>query len=768
MKLKNYEFFIIVVIVIVLFFRAILGNLLVMTDTITDSLYLIEFIRSEILKGNFPFWNPYIFYGMPTIPTLQIGLYPFFLLLILIPTKFFLNYWIIIHSIIAGIGMFALVNRIINDRKIALFSAVSYLLSSIYFGYIYSGHLSKVVIFSILPLFFLYLREIFINPSFKNALFLTLFTTLIALSAHVQMIYYLIIFTFAYAIYQLFFLFKTEPKKTISVILFGIFALLLSTIIFLGQFLPIYDYTINYSQRGQIEDYNFAITWSLGWQDFVSTFIGGFSGFSIESPYSHYWGPNPFKINAEYIGVVVFLLFILSFLNKTENRLRNFLIFSFILFSIISLGGSTPLYKFIWQILPAYQKFRAPSMAFYISVFSAILISAITIKNIKEEPKRYLKFIFILPIVLFLFWLFSSDSFINSIFANPMEKAQIVIAEIDKIRFSIFIAFIFSLFGSIVIYAYISKWLNYNNFVVFLTILSGVDLYLVSKNFIQFLDEASVARIFEDDSIIRFLKEHRGYYNVFPFYYRTDENYLSSKKINTISGHHGVQPARLFQLVGAEGRLMLNPATTIEILKNPSLSNVLSIRYVITQKLPQETNEPIIKLFFDYVENYKKVYDDGFYEIYENPNYYPLFYLSNTYKISSKPIDDVRNFDGKVIFEAEPNEKINDTIRVNGNISFLNYSENVVKLKVDLNRPAYLVFSNNYHHQWKAYVNGNEKKVYRVNYSQMAIALNDGSYIVEFKYVPSLEILSLTLYFLGFIILALSFLLLYMRGKKKE
>ncbi|MEO0153187.1 MAG: YfhO family protein [candidate division WOR-3 bacterium] len=754
LRFKNFELLIIILIPLILFFKALFGNLLVMTDTITDSIYILEFMRNEILKGSFPFWNPYLFYGMPTIPTLQFGLYPFYALLIILPAKFFVNYWVIFHLIIAGIGMFILVNKIVEDKKIALFGAISYLLSSIYFGYVYSGHLSKSAIFSILPFYFLYLREIFRNPNLKNMSLLALFTSLISLTSHLQMIYYLILFTFIYVIYELFFLLKEDKKKALKVILFGFISLFISAIIFMGQFLPIYDYTINYSQRGQIESYEFAITWALGWQDFISSFIGGFSGFSLESNYPYYWGPNAFKINSEYFGIIVFLLFTLSFLNKNENRLRNILIFSFIVFSIISLGGSTPIYKFIWQVLPAYQKFRAPSMAFYISVFSIILIACITLKNIKEFPKNYTKFLFVIPIVLLLFWLFVNDSLINSIFNNPFEKAQIVISEIDKIKFSIFLSFIFSLIGATIIYAYINKWLSYNNFILFLTALSGFDLFLISKNFIQYDQEDR----FSDDQVVLFLKSQSGYYNVFPFYYKLDENYFSLKKINTISGHRGIQPAKLFKLVGAEERLMLNPATTVEILKNPKLSDVLSIRYVITQKLPQ-TEDPIIKLFFEYVKNYKKVYDDGVYEIYENLNYYPLFYFVHNYKVSNNPVLDVRNFDGKLVFENEPDEKINYDGQNKISFSVLKYSENYIKLKVDLEKPSYLIFSNNYHHQWKAYVNNKEKKVYRVNYTQMAIALTQGSYIVELKYVPNLEILSLTLCIIGFIILALTLII---------
>ncbi|MDT7879968.1 MAG: YfhO family protein [Candidatus Hydrothermia bacterium] len=756
--MKNFEIFIILILTIILFLKAIFGKLLVMTDAITDGIYLYEFIRNEILRGNFPFWNPYIFYGMPTIGTLQFGLYPFFIFLIILPAKFFLNYWVIFHFIISYIGMFLLVNRILNDKKIALFSAISYSLSGIFFGYIYSGHLGKLAIYSLLPFYFIYLREIFINPNLKNVLILALFTSLISLNAHVQMLYYLILFTLIYSIYELFFIFKENNKKAFKIISLGLFVIIISTIIFFGQFLPIYDYTINYSQRGLKEDdYQFAITWSLGWQDYISTFIGGFSGFSIESPYAHYWGPNPFKINSEYFGIVIFLILTLGFLNKLENRLRNILIFNFILFSIISLGGSTFIYKFIWSILPFYQKFRAPSMAFYICIFSAILISAITLKNIKENPKAYLKFLFFVPIILFIFWLFSSDSLINSIFNNSIEKAQIVSFEFDKIRFSIFLAFVFSLLASLLIYSYIKNWLSFNFLIISLTFLSAFDLYLISKNFIQYVEDDR--NIFEDDGVVKFLKENKGYYVVFPFYYRTDENYFSLKKIETIGGHHGVQPYRLFSLIGAEGRLMLNPATTTELLKNPKLSDILSIKYVITQKLPKETNDPIISLFYNYVKDYKKVYDDGFYEIYENPNYYPKFYFVSSYKISKNPIIDVRNFENKLVFENEPDEKINHNEEIRANVEILKFSENYVKLKVVLENPSYLVFSENYHHQWKAYVNGKEKKVYRVNWTQMAIALNKGDYIVEFIYKPSLELLSLTLYILGFIILGLSFIL---------
>ncbi|MCX7947018.1 MAG: YfhO family protein [candidate division WOR-3 bacterium] len=761
--MKNLEILIVSIIPIFLLFKALLGNLLIMTDAITDGIYLYEFIRKEILSGSFPFWNPYIFYGMPTIPTLQFGFYPFFLLLIILPAKFFLNYWIIFHLIIAGIGMFILVNRILSDKVIALFSAVSFMLSGIFFGYLYSGHLGKFAIVSILPFYFLYLREIFINPSFKNALLLSLFTSLISLNAHIQMIYYLVLFTFFYVLYESYFVFKENNKKLIRVFSLGIFSLLLSILIFFGQFLPIYDYTINYSQRGQIESYEFATTWSLGWQDFISSFIGGFSGFSLEDTnYSFYWGPNAFKINSEYFGIVVFLLFILSFLNKIENRLRNFLIFSFVFFSIISLGGSTFLYKIIWTVLPAYQKFRAPSMAFYLCVFSAILISAITLKNLKENPRVYTKLLFLIPISLLIFWLFSSESLINGIFNNPIDKAQIVLYEIDKIRFSIFMTFLFSTLASVLILSHINNWISHRNLVLFLSIISGIDLYLISKNFIRYVDNEE--HIFKSDSVVMFLKNQKGYFNVFPFAYRTDDNYFTLKEIRTIGGHHGVQPHRLFSIIGAENRLMLNPATTTEILKNPKLSDVLSIRFVITQKLPEVSDEPIVKLFQEYVRNYKKVYDDGIYEIYENPNYYPIFYLASSYKVSNNPISDVRNYQGKLIFESEPVEKIN-LDKINGNIEVMNLSENYAKLKVDLENPAYLVFSNNYHKQWKAFVNGKEKKIYIVNYLQMAIALDKGSHVVVFKYEPKLEISSLIISIFTFVVLVFSILLFSLRRK---
>lgn len=755
--MKNLEILIILIIPIFLLFKALIGNLLIMTDTITDSIYLFEFIRKEILSGSFPFWNPYIFYGMPTIPTLQFGLYPFFLLLIILPAKFFLNYWVIFHLIIAGIGMFILVSRITHDKAIALFSAISFMLTGIFFGYLYSGHLGKFAIVSLLPFYFLYLREIFITPSLKNALFLALFTSLISLNAHIQMIYYLVLFTFFYVLYESYFVFREDIKKLIKVFSLGLLSLIFSTIIFLGQFLPIYDYTINYSQRGQIESYEFAITWALGWQDFISSFIGGFSGFSLEdTSYPSYWGPNAFKINSEYFGIVVFLLLILSFLNKTENRLRNFLIFSFVFFSIISLGGSTFLYKIIWSILPAYQKFRAPSMAFYLCVFSAILISAITLKNLKENPKVYTKLIFLLPILLLVFWLFSSESLINSIFNNTMDKIEIVKYEIDKIRFSILMAFLFSTLALVLIFSYINNWISHRNLVLLLSIISAIDLYLISKIFIRYVDNEDY--IFKSDSIANFLKNQEGHFNVFPFTYRIEENYFSLMEIRTIGGHHGVQPNRLFNLIGAENRLMLNPATTIEILKNPKLSDVLSIRFVITQKLPKEANDPIIKLFYEYVKNYKKVYDDGIYEIYENPNYYPIFYLASSYKVSSNPIIDVRNFDGKLVFENEPNEKINSD-KINGNIEVLDLSENYAKLKVNLQNPAYLVFSSNYHKQWKAFVNGKEKKVYRVNYLQMAIALDKGNHTIVFKYEPKLEVSSLLISLLASIVLVISILI---------
>ncbi|OGQ63542.1 MAG: hypothetical protein A3I81_05945 [Deltaproteobacteria bacterium RIFCSPLOWO2_02_FULL_55_12] len=64
------------------------------------------------------------------------------------------------------------------------------------------------------------------------------------------------------------------------------------------------------------------------------------------------------------------------------------------------------------------------------------------------------------------------------------------------------------------------------------------------------------------------------------------------------------------------------------------------------------------------------------------------------------------------------------------------YSQSRVTLETACERPGFLVMSDSYYPGWKAYIDGNETKIYRANYVMRSVSVPVGAHKVEFKYEP--------------------------------
>ena len=71
-----------------------------------------------------------------------------------------------------------------------------------------------------------------------------------------------------------------------------------------------------------------------------------------------------------------------------------------------------------------------------------------------------------------------------------------------------------------------------------------------------------------------------------------------------------------------------------------------------------------------------------------------------------------------------------------GKISFETYSDQGMSLNVLADQESPLVISNIYYPGWKAYINGEQTPIYRVNYLLQAIIVPSGENSVEFKFLP--------------------------------
>jgi hypothetical protein len=99
--------------------------------------------RDSLVRGEFPFWNPYTFSGIPAFATLQAGFgYPPHWLLSWAPAIQAINWTVGIHVLLAGLGAAWCAERLGAPKSGQFLSGLAYALGSAMLARLWAGHLS--------------------------------------------------------------------------------------------------------------------------------------------------------------------------------------------------------------------------------------------------------------------------------------------------------------------------------------------------------------------------------------------------------------------------------------------------------------------------------------------------------------------------------------------------------------------------------------------------------------------------------------------------
>ncbi|MBY0424988.1 MAG: hypothetical protein K2Q22_05060, partial [Cytophagales bacterium] len=303
---------------------------------------------------------------------------------------------------------------------IAVLGAVSFTFASFTFISIEAGHNSKVAAIAYMPLVLAGVIMGFRKNILLGCSVFGLSVALQMVSNHFQITYYTIL------ILGLFFVFKfiQDLKDKQLLRFFKICAFLalsgiLGAATNAGSLLCTNEYG-KYSIRGKSElkpkdnpevrgdglDRDYAFRWSSGITEtftlLIPDFYGGASNGALSEssetfkelksnnvPISSardfisrlplYWGDMPFTSGPIYLGAIVIFLFVLGIL-VVEAEMRNWLIAITVLSLILSWGKNFAVLNYLlFDYLPLYNKFRAPSMSLVIAQFSVPLLAALAL-----------------------------------------------------------------------------------------------------------------------------------------------------------------------------------------------------------------------------------------------------------------------------------------------------------------------------------------------------------------------------------------------------
>lgn len=149
--------------------------------------------------------------------------------------------------------------------------------------------------------------------------------------------------------------------------------------------------------------------------------------------------------------------------------------------------------------------------------------------------------------------------------------------------------------------------------------------------------------------------------------------------------------------------------------------------------------------------SFTKIYE-GEVKIYKNNNAFPRAFVAHQIqvipdkeKILDRLADDNFDLRSTVILEEPPtsipeeqeNMLTPPAPQAKDPVEILQYEPTRITLKTRLDQPGFLVLADPYYPGWKAYVNGQERKIYLTDYFLRSVFLEKGDHRIEFRYLPA-------------------------------
>lgn len=439
-----------------------------------------------------------------------------------------------------------------------------------------------------------------------------------------------------------------------------------------------------------------------------------------------YWGDQPIVAGPAYIGAIVFFLFFLG-LFLVKGKAKWWLLGGTLMSLMLSWGKN---FSFLTDLMidyfPLYDKFRAVSsiqvvLELCVPVMAVLALHRLFGRQVDVADKiRALKMSFfgVLGLGVFLFlikgifdFVGPSDSFLIQNYGD--ELVSLIRADRRAVYNSDLIrSLIYVLLAATAIWLYLKGKLKENLALVAIGVLIVFDLVGVGLRYVDgddFVAKRRMAQPFPETAVDKEIKKDKGIYRV----YNPAEGINGARTSyyhQSIGGYHAAKPAALEDLF------------SFHIYKgNMNVLNMLNVKYVIQQD--------------EEGRSYPAVNPEA------NGN---AWFVRKLNKVGSadEAIQALKNLDTKneaVVNSADMGslDRFEFEVDSTASIRLTDYKPNHLVYTSDNAHEGLAVFSEMYYpHGWNAYVDGELKTHFKVNYSLRAMLLPSGQHTVEFKFEP--------------------------------
>lgn len=345
---------------------------------------LYTFSKNSFLTyKSIPLWRGDQMMGEPLISNpLPSLLYPANVLFLLMPASLSSVIYYFLHFLLGAISTFYLA-RSFGFKKIQAFAAgLFYVFSTKILLHLSAGHITMVAAFAYFPLAFLSIRNLLTKPTFKWVIIGSL-SLAFMLILYATIFYYAGLFFIFYSLYYYLshkYAFSANKLKSKAPALFVCVLLVLA--FSAVELVP------------QIMFGPLSTRPSLTFQDVALPLFN--TKRYLESLLFPYLDFNNFDHESFlYLGIVPSLLAVWGFLNLSIGK--KILIGIFGIFTLLfTLGASTPVFEFLYQILPLLKYNRETTRIWFVVALIVALLAAYALKNIKNNKVVYLLIILFL------------------------------------------------------------------------------------------------------------------------------------------------------------------------------------------------------------------------------------------------------------------------------------------------------------------------------------------------------------------------------------
>lgn len=711
-------------------------------------------------------WMPAFFSGMPTFGNVAYVPHNVSYVQTVIQTVLnllFLNghwTWLVVYYFLSGLFMFLLMRVLDFSRPAAVLGAVLFMLAPFNIGLASEGHGSKLMALSYVPLVFLLTHLLFERRDILSFGLLAAAIGTLALTNHMQIVYYAFIVIGLYLLYTIVVNVRTAPGRTAWITALFVGALVLGLCIASYIYLSVYEYA-QFSIRGGGTagstgglTWEYATNWSWNPLEMATLFIPSFFGF--QTPY--YWGTMPFTNSTVYIGILPLLLAILG-VAYHRTRLTVFLLVLTVVFFLMSFGKHfAVVYDLLFTYLPFFNKFRAPQMVLHLLPFIVGLLAGYGLEFLLRPGDHrtnvdltwLTRTLLIVAGALFgvliiaalmkssLFQTLSGTMFVKEgdiemyrrQYGNQVNQ---VIAQLKESRFDAlwkdFVKFVFLAVASIgIVVLFLKRKLSTTilTVAVFALILTDLLIVINKGGFIAPKPHAQLDEQFKPDATVAFLQQQPGLFRIYPLGNLFMDNTFAYHGIQSIGGYSAAK-LKIYQSMLDSCLFMSNdPSFPI----NMHIVNMLNTEFLVAQgQLPEDRFQLVN------VDNTKRILT------YRNPGALARTFFVDTVLIvpPSGVYGELNSpsFDPARMAVVQKTPSVPCSRPDSAQASIIGYQSRKITIQAYTSVAALLVLSEVYYPAgWTAAIDGQETEILQTNAVLRSVVVPPGSHEIVYRFDP--------------------------------